>query len=75
MRLLLIEDDPMIGAGVQQALQREGYAIDWLQDATAALGAAVGVGVAAVAHADRERFELPRARGGEPPATGDQGRR
>ena len=39
MRLLLIEDDPMIGAGVQQALQKEGYAVDWLQDATAALGA------------------------------------
>lgn len=32
MRLLLIEDDPMIGAGVQQALQKEGYAVDWLSD-------------------------------------------
>lgn len=36
MRLLLIEDDPMIGAGVQQALQKEGYAVDWLSDITGA---------------------------------------
>jgi two-component system response regulator QseB len=36
MRLLLIEDDPMIGAGVQQALQKEGYAVDWLTDVTGA---------------------------------------
>jgi len=36
MRLLLIEDDPMIGAGVQQALRQEGYAVDWVRDGGAA---------------------------------------
>lgn len=32
MRLLLVEDDPMIGAGVQQGLRQEGYAVDWARD-------------------------------------------
>ncbi|BAL25726.1 response regulator [Azoarcus sp. KH32C] len=36
MRLLLIEDDPMIGAGVQQALRQDGYAVDWVRDGIAA---------------------------------------
>ena len=35
MRLLLIEDDPMIGQGVQQALRLEGYAVDWARDGRA----------------------------------------
>lgn len=32
MRILLIEDDPMIGAGVQRGLKQEGYAVDWARD-------------------------------------------
>ena len=36
MRLLLIEDDPMIGAGVQRALRQDGYAVDWVRDGVAA---------------------------------------
>lgn len=32
MRLLLIEDDPMIGAAVQRGLRQEGYAVDWVRD-------------------------------------------
>ncbi|MEP7182091.1 MAG: response regulator [Betaproteobacteria bacterium] len=32
MRLLLAEDDPMIGAGVQQGLKQDGFAVDWVQD-------------------------------------------
>ncbi len=36
MRLLLIEDDPMIGAGVQRALRDDGYAVDWVRDGVAA---------------------------------------
>jgi two-component system response regulator QseB len=36
MRLLLIEDDPMIGAGMQQALRQDGYAVDWVRDGVAA---------------------------------------
>lgn len=33
MRILLVEDDDMIGAAVQQALHIEGYALNWVQDA------------------------------------------
>ena len=36
MRLLLIEDDPMIGAGVQQALRGDGYTVDWVRDGVTA---------------------------------------
>ena len=32
MRVLLIEDDPLIGDGIRVALQLEGYAVDWLRD-------------------------------------------
>jgi two-component system response regulator QseB len=32
MRLLLIEDDAMIGAGVQRALRQDGYTVDWVRD-------------------------------------------
>ena len=36
MRLLLIEDDVMIGAGVRAALRQDGYVVDWVQDGAAA---------------------------------------
>ena len=36
MRLLLVEDDPMIGAGVQSGLRLEGYTVDWVRDGAAA---------------------------------------
>jgi len=36
MRLLLVEDDPMIGKGVQQGLQQEGFNVDWVVDGRAA---------------------------------------
>jgi two-component system OmpR family response regulator/two-component system response regulator QseB len=36
MRLLLIEDDRMIGEGLRQALRLEGLAVDWVYDAQAA---------------------------------------
>ncbi len=32
MRLLLVEDDPMLGAGVRRALAQQGHAVDWVQD-------------------------------------------
>jgi two-component system response regulator QseB len=32
VRLLLVEDDPMIGASVQRGLRQEGYAVDWLRE-------------------------------------------
>lgn len=36
MRLLLVEDDPMIGEGVRKGLRQEGFAVDWVQDGRAA---------------------------------------
>jgi two-component system response regulator QseB len=36
MRLLLVEDDRMIGASVQSGLRQEGYSVDWVRDGAAA---------------------------------------
>lgn len=36
MRLLLVEDDPMIGTSVQRGLKQEGYTVDWVRDGAAA---------------------------------------
>jgi len=36
MRLLLVEDDPMVGEAVREGLRQEGYAIDWVRDGKAA---------------------------------------
>ena len=36
MRLLLVEDDPMIGEAIRAGLKREGFAVDWVHDAAAA---------------------------------------
>jgi DNA-binding response OmpR family regulator len=41
MRVLLVEDDAMIGQGLETALRQQGSAVDWLRDgraASAALG-------------------------------------
>jgi two-component system, OmpR family, response regulator QseB len=35
MRILLAEDDPMIGAGVRQGLRQDGFAVDWVRDGNA----------------------------------------
>lgn len=39
MRVLLVEDDPMIGSAVQAALKDASYAADWIKDGSAALTA------------------------------------
>lgn len=36
MRLLLAEDDRMIGASIQKGLRQDGFTIDWVQDGRAA---------------------------------------
>lgn len=36
MRLLLVEDDPMIGASVREGLRQDGFGVDWVGDANAA---------------------------------------
>ena len=44
MRLLLVEDDPMVGASVQRGLRQEGHTVDWVRDGAAAeLAVAEGV--------------------------------
>ncbi len=40
MRVLLIEDDRMIGAAMQQALKDAAYAVDWVTDGETAIQAA-----------------------------------
>jgi two-component system response regulator QseB len=36
MRILLAEDDPMIGASVRRGLAQDGFAVDWVPDGRAA---------------------------------------
>ena len=44
MRVLVVEDDPMIGRAVVAGLQDGGYAVDWVRDgAEAELALANGV--------------------------------
>lgn len=37
MRVLLVEDDPMIGAAIQEALKDASYAADWVRNGSSAL--------------------------------------
>jgi two-component system OmpR family response regulator/two-component system response regulator QseB len=37
MRLLLVEDDKMLGASLKKALEKHAYGVDWLQDGESAL--------------------------------------
>ena len=39
MRLLLVEDDAMIGEGLRLGLRQEGHTVDWVRDGKAAEGA------------------------------------
>ena len=36
MRVLLAEDDAMIGASVRRGLAQDGFTVDWVQDGRAA---------------------------------------
>ena len=36
MRILLVEDDELLGDGVQSGLSQEGYTVDWLKDGASA---------------------------------------
>lgn len=36
MRILLVEDDPMIGEAMREGLQRQRFTVDWVEDARAA---------------------------------------
>lgn len=39
MRILIVEDDTLLGEGLVAALKRQGYTADWLQDGTTAIAA------------------------------------
>jgi two-component system OmpR family response regulator/two-component system response regulator QseB len=39
MKLLLVEDDPLLGDGLRAALGKSGFAVTWVRDGRAALGA------------------------------------
>src|SRR3954447_1283000 len=56
MRVLLVEDDPMIGRAVKAGLHDAGYAVDWVRDGAEAQ-LAVGTGVYDLALLD---LGLPR---------------
>ncbi len=42
MRLLLVEDDSMIGEAARQGLRHEGHTVDWVRDGTQAEAAVAG---------------------------------
>ncbi|MDQ0143050.1 response regulator [Cupriavidus necator] len=52
MRVLLVEDDAMIGESVKLALRQEGFAVDWVRDGDAGLAAASSV------HEDQACYDL-----------------
>jgi DNA-binding response OmpR family regulator len=39
MRILLVEDDPLLGDGLAAGLRQSGFAVDWLKDGDSALAA------------------------------------
>ncbi|MGE5468024.1 MAG: response regulator [Ignavibacteria bacterium] len=39
MRILLVEDDPLLGDGLAAGLRQSGFAVDWLKDGESALAA------------------------------------
>ena len=60
MRILLIEDDPMIGKAMRQGLADAGFTVDWVTDGGAAELALVVEGIDLQGARRRPRWE-PRA--------------
>jgi DNA-binding response OmpR family regulator len=48
-RLLIVDDDPMVGRILEHKLRREGWAVTWVRDLDSALGFGERVGEVAVA--------------------------
>jgi two-component system OmpR family response regulator/two-component system response regulator QseB len=48
MRVLVVEDDPLLGRGVQAGLEQAGFAADWVRDGVAADTSLAGTRYAAV---------------------------
>jgi two-component system response regulator QseB len=63
MRLLLVEDDAMIGESVRLGLRRDGFTVDWVQDGRAAELALANVAAGAVYDLMLLDLGLPRKEG------------
>ena len=48
MRILLVEDDSLLGEGLFSGLQRESYSVDWVKNGETAISAIVGTAYDAV---------------------------
>lgn len=48
MRILLVEDDDMLGEAIRDALRQESYVVDWVRDGSAALAALSAVAFSAL---------------------------
>jgi two-component system OmpR family response regulator/two-component system response regulator QseB len=48
MRVLLVEDDPLLGDGLRRGLEQAGFAVDWVRDGAQALEALEAAPYAAV---------------------------
>ena len=48
MRILLVEDDELLGAGIEDTLSRAGYAVEWVRNGALALSALAQGGLDAV---------------------------
>src|SRR6185369_8724759 len=59
MRILVVEDDPLLGDGIKAGLEQAGFAADWVRDGTAA-ELALGTGSHAAVLLD---LGLPRLTG------------
>jgi DNA-binding response OmpR family regulator len=58
MRILLIEDDRIIGRSLSTALAREGMSVDWARNASEGEEAlAIGNAVDVLIHSIRRRFD------------------
>lgn len=74
MRILLIEDDRMIGADLERALVREGFSVDWVKDGLSAQAAlvdavytAVLVDIGLPRRSGLEVLKVARAKGNRTP--------
>jgi len=63
MRLLLVEDDAMIGESVRTGLRRDGFTVDWVQDGRAAELALANAAAGAVYDLLLLDLGLPRKEG------------
>ena len=57
MRLLLVEDDHILGSSLTKALEKHAYGVDWLQDGESALGITTSLELSDLGRPDHNRRE------------------